>query len=466
MRFLLIYPPSEPYFIQKTKIFYGLSPPLGLLYIARILQDDGDAVTILDYSAEPLDEHTLIKAVSSADVVGMTLLTPAIHEAKKIIDLIKTNHPEKPIIIGGPHCTLLPKQALRETGASISIQGDGENVILSIKKALANEKALSDIPGIFFTTTKGLKHGPAAQPIEDLNTIPFPARLLVKHYIYGREYNPSLKAGEFTSIVTSRGCPYRCRFCSRNSISMQQFRMRSTENILEELKEIKQNGYRHVAFADDCFPVNRKQAFDLFKAIISEHLDLRFSIMATRVDLAERKLYKKMRQAGVTHIQFGLESGNQDVLDFYNKHTTVESIKKAVRLSDEAGFFTMGSFILGAPFETTHHFKKTVSFAQTLPLDSVSFLPLRYMIGSDLWNQAVTEGVIAKNDYLVLADKNTGLGQFSQKDLLRFCINAQRFFYARPAFFLHLIKKSLQNNDMSFMASYLSFISSFFSHKK
>ena len=96
-----------------------------------------------------------------------------------------------------------------------------------------------------------------------------------------------------------------------------------------------------------------------------------------------------MKLAGVTHIQFGLESGNQDVLDFYHKQTTVETIKKAVHMSHETGFFTIGSFIFGAPFETTQHFNRTLLFAKSLPLDSVSFLPLRYMIGSELWNQAV-----------------------------------------------------------------------------
>lgn len=247
---------------------------------------------------------------------------------------------------------------------------------------------------------------------------------------------------------------------------MQRYRIRSTENILAELKEIKQDGYRHVAFADDCFPATKKQAVDVFNAIIREDLDLRFSITATRVDLADRELYKKMRQAGVTHIQFGLESGNQDVLDFYHKHTTVDAIQKAVSLSDEAGFFTMGSFILGAPFETINHFKQTLRFAQKLPLDSVSFLPLRYMVGSELWNQAVVEGKITQDDYLVLADKTKGLGMFSEQELLKCCMNAQRVFYARPAFFLHVLKKSLRNNDMTFISSYLSFVFSTIKHER
>jgi radical SAM superfamily enzyme YgiQ (UPF0313 family) len=350
---------------------------------------------------------------------------------------------------------------LEETQTDICVRGDGEAVITDIKQALNTKKDFSKIPGIAYRTTSGIKCGPPPQLIGDLNSIPFPARHLVKHYIYGREYNPHLKAGEFTSIITSRGCPYTCRFCSRGAISMQRYRMRSTNNIIAELKEIQQQGYRHVAFADDCFPTNTKQAYGLFDAIINENLNLKFSVTASRVDLADKELYKKMKLAGVTHIQFGLESGNQDVLDFYHKQTTVNTIKKTVHISHETGFFTIGSFIFGAPFETTQYFNKTLLFAKSLPLDSASFLPLRYMIGSELWDQAVNEGKISEKEYLVPSDKTRGLGMYTKEELFRYCMNAQRSFYLRPTFFVNLLKTSLRNNDMTYMQSYLSIVSSY-----
>jgi radical SAM superfamily enzyme YgiQ (UPF0313 family) len=461
MNFLLIYPPSEPFFIKNTRVFYGLSPPLGLLYVAKMLENDGDTVTILDFSAEPFDEHKLITASHLVDAVGITVLSSSFSEVKRLISLIRQQNPDIPILIGGPHCSLLPENALEETLADICIQSDGEAVIIDIKKALNSNKDFSEIPGVTFRTTTGIKRGHPVQLIHNLNTIPFPARHLVKHYVYGREYNPRLQAGEFTSIITSRGCPYKCRFCSRGSINMQRYRMRSCENILAELKEIQQQGYRHVAFADDCFPANTKQAYALFDAIINENLDLKFSVTASRVDLADKELYKKMRLAGVTHIQFGLESGNQDVLDFYHKNTTVETIKKAVYLSHETGFFTIGSFIFGAPFETKQYFIRTLSFAKSLPLDSVSFLPLRYMIGSELWNQAVNEGKISEREYLVPADKNRGTGMYTKDELFRYCMNAQRSFYGRPTFFVNLLKTSLHNNDMTYVQSYLSIVLSY-----
>ncbi|MBN2599621.1 MAG: B12-binding domain-containing radical SAM protein [Candidatus Thermoplasmatota archaeon] len=458
MKFLFIYPPLEPSSTPTSRIFYGLSPPLGFLYLASMLEREGEIVEILDFSAEPFQEQKLMTAVQSADIVGITILSTSLKEAKNLICLIKHQHPDVPIIVGGPHCTLLPERVLEETQADVCVQGDGEQIIFNIKKALNKQKAFSEIPGISYRTTSGVKHGQPPKLIEDLNTIPFPARHLVRHYTYGREYNPHLKAGEFTSIITSRGCPYSCRFCSRSSISMQRYRIRSTENIISELKELQDQQYRHVVFSDDCFPANVKQASKLFDAIIQEDLDLKFSLTATRVDLADKELYKKMRQAGVTHIQFGLESGNQDILDFYHKNTTIEIIRKAVQLGHETGFFTIGSFILGAPFETADHFNRTILFAKSLPLDSVSFVPLRYMVGSELWNQAVLVGNIRETEYLVYADKNRGLGVYTKEELFQYCLRAQRSFYGRPSFFYHLLKKSLGNDDLSYIQSYLSIL--------
>ncbi len=456
MRFLLIYPPPESYFIHTSRVFYGLSPPLGLLYVAKTLQNGGDSVTILDFSAEPFNEQRLLTAIHQSDAIGMTVLSPLLNEVKTLIHLIAQHEPDIPIMIGGPHCTLLPEKALDETQATVCIQGDSEMILSDLKKALNGEKELSEIPGIYYRTDQGIIHGTAPQFVKDLDSIPFPARNLVKHYTYGREYNPHLKAGQFTSIITSRGCPYHCRFCSRGSISMQRYRTRSTENIIKELKEIKEQGYLHVVFSDDCFPANKKQASSLFDAIIHEDLSLKFSVTATRVDLADKDLYKKMRKAGVTHMQFGLESGNQDVLDFYHKNTTVETIRKAVLLSHENGFFTIGSFIFGAPFETTEHFNNTLRFAKSLPLDSASFLPLRYMVGSELWNHATTEKKINTTEYLVTADKNRGLGNYTKEELFTICMRAQRSFYGRPSFFLNLLKKSLRNDDLSYVQSYLT----------
>lgn len=421
-----------------------------------MLKNDGDTVTLLDFSIEPFNEQTIKNNVATADAVGITVQSFALESVVSIVKVIKESKPQVPVIIGGPHCTLFPEKSLQETQADVSVQGDGEKIILEIKKAMNKVISFSEISGIYYRENGVIKKGADVQLIQDLDALPFPARNLVKKYTYGSQFTPKIKNANYTSIVTSRGCPYACKFCSRNSVSMKKYRTRSTQNIIEELKEIQAQGYKYVAIVDDSFLSNKQQAHQLFDEIIKERLHLKFIITAARVDVAEKALFEKMRRAGVTHIQYGLESGNQDVLDFYNKNITLEEIRYAVNLSQEVGFFNMGSFILGAPFETKQHFERTLNFAKALPLDSVGFAILKYMAGSELWCKAVSEGKISADDYLVVADAKKGLGLFSENDIVQFCMAARREYYVRPSFLLRLFMKSLKNDDFGFIHSYLS----------
>ena len=463
---MLVYPQSNYSYVDTRKnndTFRGLAPPLGLLYIAKILEKEGDDVAILDFSCEAFDEHKMIEAVKIADVVGMTVLSFSLENSIELVNITKRVKPQIKVIIGGPHCSLFPRKALEETQADICVQGDGELIITDIKRALEGEIAFSEISGIYYRENDVIRNGMPFQVVKDLDAVPFPARHLVKKYHYGSQYNPKIRKEEFTSIITSRGCPFNCKFCSRNSVSMKTYRMRSIKSILEELKDIKNNGYRYVAFVDDSLLSNKKQIEELFDGIIKEKLDLKFVITAARVDSADEKLFRKMKKAGVTHIQYGLESGNQDVLDFYNKNTTLDKIKYAVNLSHKIGFFNMGSFILGAPFETKEHFERTVNFAKTLPLDSVSFVALKYMPGSELWCEAVEDEKISEDDYLVQADSEKKLGLLTQKEIVEYCVKARGDFYLRPQFMLRLFIKSVKNDDLGFLQSYLSL---FFSNIK
>jgi anaerobic magnesium-protoporphyrin IX monomethyl ester cyclase len=459
MKFLFI-SPVESTFIGSFNIAYGIAPPLGLLYLGRILEDEGEKVDVLDFSAEEYSVEKLRRALSGVDVVGMSVVSPSIEKAQEIIQTVKEKDPEIPTIIGGPHCMILPDKALIETGADISVHGDGELVITDLKKMFLGEKTLSDIPGVFYKKDNVIKKGAPVKFLEKLDSIPFPARHLVKKYVYGRPWKPRIKGGEFTTIVTGRGCPYKCSFCSRGAVTFFQHRGRSTSDILDELRDIHSKGYKYVAFMDDSFLSNKKQAHMIFDTMIHEQLNMRIYITASRCDSADKELYQKMKRAGVIRIQFGLESGNQDVLDFYNKKTTVEKIRNAVTLSQKSGFVTCGTFILGAPFETYQHFDNTIEFAKSIPLDSVSFLPLRYMVGADLWNDAVDSGKITSDEYIITADSKRNLGQYTQQELLKYCKKANKAFYYRPNYLFNLLKYSLRKNDFSLPQIFISILAS------
>jgi len=436
--------------------FKGIAPPLGLLYIAKTLKNEGDNVTILDFSAESFNEQKLINEVKTADIIGVSVLSYSLNCSVEIINIIKKAKPKIKVIIGGPHCTLFPKKVLEETQADISVQGDGEIIINDIKNAIIENGGFSKINGIYYKENAQIKKGAPLKLIEDLNSIPIPSRHLIKKYNYGKEYNPNIKKGEFTSVIMSRGCPFSCKFCSRNSISMKTYRTRSAENTLEEIKELNNLGYKYIAFEDDSFLSNKKEVLKLFDGIIKEQLDMKFIITAARVDAANKELFQKMKIAGVTHLQFGFESGNQDVLDFYNKKTTIKEIKKAVNLSNKIGFFTIGTFIFGAPFETKNHFEITKNFAKSLALDSVYFTPLKYVAGSELWCEAVNQGKISQNEYIIQAGSEKNLSLFSQNEIEKYCKKANREYYLRPKFIFNLLKKSLKNDDLGFLRSYIS----------
>jgi radical SAM superfamily enzyme YgiQ (UPF0313 family) len=214
-----------------------------------------------------------------------------------------------------------------------------------------------------------------------------------------------------------------------------------------EFHDIIEQGYQSVMIADSIFLANLKRAYTILDELIAMDSSLELFLGGNRADVMDRTLYEKMRQAGVKFISFGLVSGNQDVLDFFCKQTTVEQIRKVVRLSDELGFFIHGNFILGAPFEDRNHFNNTIEFACSLPLDSVTFYPMAYRQGSDLWQDAFTQGKIHGDAYEIFADKGAGLSPFTKKEIFRYChLATQRFFY-RPHYPIHMFSKALKNDD-------------------
>jgi radical SAM superfamily enzyme YgiQ (UPF0313 family) len=452
MNFLLIYsskllhPAVQK---QKFELKAPFFPPLGLLYIGRSLEDEGHHPEIIDFNKEKHPMKTLEKKLLSADVVGISVDNDSYNESSEIANFIRQKDPSIPIIIGGPHCTLYKEKSLRNLpAANVSVIGDGEITVKEVSWAIEGDKDLSEINGIYYRENDKIKVGKPPKLIEYLDGIPFPSRHLVDKYEYGKIGEQFFYRKPLTSIITTRGCPFRCRFCIRPLISFHTFRQRSAQNVIDELIEINEK-YRSVMIGDDSFLVNKRCAHRILDGVIENNLNLDLLIGGSRVDLADINLYRKMKKAGVKHISYGIESGNQETLDYYNKNTTLNQIRKAVELADNVGFFTSGSFILGAPFETEKHIRKTINFACSLPLDIVTFYPLHYRHGSDLWKEAVRKGLISQWEHEVISDKNRGLGNFSSETLLNICTNEAKRFYFRPKYMVREILKAFRLKDFS-----------------
>jgi radical SAM superfamily enzyme YgiQ (UPF0313 family) len=438
-------------------------PPLGLLYLGAVLEQEGHKVEILDYYAENISREKLQNSLTLSDAVGMTVYTDDYNTAADISRLIKSLDPDIPLIIGGPHCIFLQKQSLSDIpDADISVIGEGDYVILDILRALQGKKNLADIHGIYYRDNRLIKSGKTFQVIDNLDVLPFPARHLVEKYEYGTyAFGYTLKK-KVTSLITSKGCPFHCRFCARygNFIKNWSFRKRSAENVVKEIQELD-GKYRSVVIVDDNFLADKKRAHRIFDMLLESNVDIEFLIEGARVDTADKDLYLKMKKAGVKYILYGLESGNQEVLDFYNKNITLEQIRNAVNLAHKMGFYVGASFIFGAPMETKNQIENTIRFACSLPLDLANFLPLIYRMGSQLWIKAVKDKKISSDEYSALADSSHNLGNFTEDELIEYLIKAFKAFYFRPSYIIGQIFRTLSRGDYSLFITGLNFFVSF-----
>ena len=460
MKFLLIRPKYKDT-NQKSDINSLLTlPPLGLLNLGAVLEKNGHEVEILDYYVENVSNEQLKNSLMSSNAVGMTIYTNDYKSATGFSKLIKEIDPDIPLIIGGPHCTFVKEQSLHDVpNADISVMGEGEYVILELIKYLEGQKNLADIQGIYYRDNGSIISGKPLNVICNLDELPFPARHLVEKYDYSSiSFGFTLKK-KVTSMITSKGCPFHCRFCSRygNFIKDWTFRKRSAENVVKEILEL--NGkYRSAIIVDDNFLADKKRAHIIFDMLLESDLDIEFIIEGARVDTAEKELYMKMKRAGVKYIFYGIESGNQDVLDFYNKNITLQQIRNTTALAREMDFFITATFIFGAPIETEKHIENTIKFACSLPLDRANFVPLIYRMGSSLWAEAVKNKKISHNQHEILADSVHNLSNFTEEELIQYTINAFRTFYFRPNFVLEQVFKTLLRKDYNLFINGLKFL--------
>jgi anaerobic magnesium-protoporphyrin IX monomethyl ester cyclase len=460
IKFLFIYPPSRRLKLSPKKSIkdFARAPPLGILYLGKILEKNGYDVEVLDLNGRNIPGEQLKGYVGSADAVGMTLYSgESLDISTEICKKIKDYDSDIPLIIGGPHCCYYPEKAIYSHSADICVIREGENIIKPVMEALRGKRKLSSIPGIYYRTKSGIKNTKPADQIHDLDSIPFPSRHLVKDYDYGYISGIKFSKGKTTSILTSRGCAYSCRFCGLHYVA-PGYRRRSIDNITEEIDEIISQGYETLMFVDDNFLQHKKEVIKIMDYIIETDSNLRLWIENARVDSVDRELYKKLRDAGVDTIFYGIESGNQDILDYYNKKITISQIKKAVKLSKEMGFIVSGSFIFGAPIETEKHLNNTRIFAKKLPLDSALFFSFNYMLGSPIWEEAVIEGKIKPDEFAVDADASKGLGNFTHEELSNYVSYAYRSFYFNVKLWIRELKRAITKRDFRLIKLGINFL--------
>ncbi|MCK4733515.1 MAG: cobalamin-dependent protein, partial [Methanophagales archaeon] len=312
--------------------------PLGLTYIAAILENDGHSIEIIDLNEKKMTEDDLRNHLKKdVDVVGVTGMITEYQKILKIVDIAKEKIPDRKVILGGPLATTLPQQLLKQSKADFVVIGEGENVTLELVQAIEHGSDIAGIRGIAYKKREEVIINEPVIPISNLDAIPFPARHLLdmskyikNHFeIYGFDIKGYGKIRS-TNLISSRGCPYDCTFCFKDMWGYK-WRGRSAENIIAEMKLLNEkysvNGF---FFNDDTFVLNKKRVFEFTSLLKKSGLDGVWSCNG-RVNLMQKDMLKAMHDAGCVSIAYGIESGNQSILDSMKKNITLNQTKNVVK---------------------------------------------------------------------------------------------------------------------------------------
>jgi radical SAM superfamily enzyme YgiQ (UPF0313 family) len=396
---LLINPPfeQEEESVGRSKSVrkvLNIIPPLGITYIAAILERAGIEVKIID-CAVGISFDDLFKMIlgEHSDVIGITSTTPAFVNARKIASFVREKRPEVKILIGGAHVSALPDETMKTDLFDIGVIGEGEKTIEHLFKNFKNREfvGLDGIRGICYKNKEEMCKNENQGFISDLDSIPLPARHLLPHPKYYQPTPASCRRVPYAVMITSRGCPTQCTFCDRKVFG-ERYRMRSVPNIFLEIEEmVSKYGVREIRFFDDTFTVNKKRIYDVCNEFERRKLNLTWTCLS-KVSNVDGPLLKRMKRAGCWQVLYGFESGDDRMLKLLKKGNTVEKNTRAIRLTKEAGLEVRGDFIVGTPGETYESLEKTVQFAIDMKLDYAHFNKFVPLPGTELYRKLTAEG--------------------------------------------------------------------------
>jgi anaerobic magnesium-protoporphyrin IX monomethyl ester cyclase len=442
MNILLANPPMPGIYHRMGLIM----PPLGVMYIASFLRAKGHDVEIVDLNMRngggSID-------FSPFDLVGVSSDTPRTNDALEIARGAK--EAGKTVVMGGPHPSFQDEEILGTGWANFIVRGEGEATLVSLVEALegGRREDLEKVKGISFLNEEGnLVRTPQPDYLEDLDNLPYPSRDLVKLETYKQL---SLSGRRMTSILTSRGCPYDCSFCSANKIVGRTWRARKPSNIVDEMEWVMEEyPFKAFCLVDDNFTLNVRRVDQMCDEILERGLNIRWWCMSRSDIIAKNEpLVEKMARSGCDVMFIGLESGSQKSLENYHKNSSVEIGEKAVTTLKKHGIDTHASFIIGDLDETHEDIQKTLDYALDLDPFVVQFSIMTPYPGTRLF-ESIKKRIYERN--WTKFDGTHGVFQtnhFAPGELEKILKDIYKKFYLRPRRLLQGLGNLLRGYHMN-----------------
>ncbi|MCK4491192.1 MAG: radical SAM protein [Candidatus Altiarchaeales archaeon] len=430
---LLLNPPAEERYVKESRcqhraaVFQSVYPPLTLAYIASLTRGDNN-VLLLDCMGEEITVGDLEDKVKqfNPDLVVVNTTTPTIQNDLEVIAGLKSST-DALFAVFGVHATRFARELITLPQIDIVIKGEPE-----ITASELTEKKPENVDGILYKNTSGGIVENPDRGFLDPDSLPFPAWDMIDL----KKYRMPVTGKNYVLLMTGRGCPYNCSFCVSTSYYGKKFRCRSKESVIKEIEYVKEMGIDNFFFFVETFTLNKKFVVDLCDEIMQRDLQIKW-ICNSRVDTVEWRMLKKMKQAGCWLMSFGIESGQQEILDGVNKGAEVWQSIDAVKMAYDAGIATIGHFIFGLPGETENSLEKTLLFSKKLPLNFAEFYIAVPFPGSELFEDL---GLESHRDVdwsqFEYSHNSSGKG-FDLENIRR---RAYREFYLRPSLILRDIR--------------------------
>jgi radical SAM superfamily enzyme YgiQ (UPF0313 family) len=445
----LIVPPSS------LKERYGellkagaVYPSMGLAYIAAVAERDGHHVRVVDAEAtgQTFDDIRHIIRTDSPDVIGMQTFCADLPRCYEVAEIAKSINPLIDVVLGGVQVTLFPNDQFQNANIDVVVQGEGETAFREYLKAKSAGSGLSDVPGITYRQEDGqVRENPRASLVASLDDLPFPAL----HLFPMDKYHSSaqLRGSRTLHLLTSRGCPYNCSYCSGDLIFGRSFRFRSPDMVVLDIqKMISDYNIDGLQFYDETFTVNRSRVFALCDAMDQAGIELPWTCF-TRVDCVDEELLIRMKRSGCYQIFFGVETGVPRLLEMIRKGTTLDQARSVFKLTRQIGIETVASFMLTLPTETLSETWQSVKFGLELDPDYVYWLTFVPYPGNDLSAQAETTGTIINTDpttYNVFNEIVYVPENRTEEEIKKTVAKAYRKFYLRPRYIFRQLRNLIQ----------------------